>query len=135
MDIIDSNIQVKPLYWIMSAKKDLLAFPGEVLDTIGYHLFVVQIGGTPNNSKPLKAFKGAAVWELIENYDTDTYRVVYTVRFRCAVYVLHSFKKKSKQGIKTPSNEIEIVRQRLRAAEEHYRLMFPDNKLERYDER
>ena len=55
--------------------------------------------------------------ELVDNFDGDTYRAVYTVRFESAVYVLHAFKKKSKQGIKTPQSDIELIKRRLREAE------------------
>jgi phage-related protein len=59
---------------------------------------------------------GGGVVELIEEFEGDAYRAVYAVRFRSAVYVLHAFKKKSKQGIKTPQSDIDLVKQRLRAA-------------------
>ncbi len=69
-------------------------------------------------SPRLRGFKGSWVLELVENYDGDTYRAVYTVRFAQRVYVLHAFQKKSKRGIETPKREIRLVEQRLRAAEE-----------------
>jgi phage-related protein len=49
-----------------------------------------------------------------------TFRAVYTIRFAGAAYVLHAFQKKSKRGIKTPKAEVELIRRRLKAAEEHY---------------
>jgi phage-related protein len=63
---------------------------------------------------------GPGVLEVVSRFDHDTYRAFYTVRFAEAVYVLHAFQKKSKRGIATPQREIELVRRRLRAAEEHY---------------
>jgi phage-related protein len=60
---------------------------------------------------------GSGTVELVDNFDGDTYRAVYTVRFKSAVYVLHAFKKKSKQGIKTPQSDIELIKRRLREAE------------------
>ena len=68
-------------------------------------------------AKPLKGFKGAGVLEVVENYDSDTYRAVYTVRIKNKVYVLHTFQKKSKRGIKTPQKEIEIIKTRLKRVE------------------
>lgn len=94
--------------------------PEDVKDIFGFALRIVQRGDIPNNAKPLKDFNGVDVQEIIDNYDTDTYRAVYTVRFRNAVYVLHVFKKKSKQGIKTPQNDLNLIRDRLKCAEEHY---------------
>jgi phage-related protein len=58
--------------------------------------------------------------EIVSDHDGDTYRAVYTVKFACAVYALHAFQKKSKHGIKTPAGELELVRRRLKAAEEHH---------------
>jgi len=57
---------------------------------------------------------------LVDDFDGDTYRAVYTVRFASAVYVLHAFKKKSKQGIKTPQGDIELIKQRLKDAQADY---------------
>lgn len=104
------------LRWIGSARKDYGAFPAEVQDQFGFELFLAQTGQHPPSAKPLKGF-GSGVVELIEDYDGDTYRAVYTVRFATAVYVLHSFKKKSKQGIKTPQGDLELIRRRLKDAE------------------
>ena len=79
-------------------------------------------GGRPPQAKPLKGIvSGSGVLELVERHDGDTYRVVYTVRFENAVYVLHAFQKKSRRGIKTPKHEIDVIRARLKAAEAHYR--------------
>lgn len=58
--------------------------------------------------------------EICENYDGDTYRGVYTVRFADVIYVLHAFQKKSKQGIKTPQSDIDLIKKRLQQAEEDY---------------
>jgi phage-related protein len=88
---------------------------------MGYALFAAQMGERPRNAKPLKGFKGAGVLEIVADYDGDTFRAVYTVRFAQRLYVLHAFQKKSKRGIETPKREIRLVEQRLRAAEEDYR--------------
>jgi len=111
----------KPLTWVGSSKRDYIRFPDQVQDDMGYALFVAQMGERPRNAKPLKGFKGAGVLEIVEDYDGDTFRAVYTVRFAQRLYVLHAFQKKSKRGIETPKSEIRLVEQRLRAAEEDYR--------------
>ena len=85
---------------------------------MGYALYLAQTGRLHSSSKPLKGFGGAGVIELVENNQHGTYRAVYTVRFESAVYVLHAFQKKSRKGIKTPREEIELVRRRLKIAEE-----------------
>ena len=79
-------------------------------------LFLAQTGLHPPSAKPFKGF-GPGVIELIEDYDGDTYRAIYTVRLDTAVYVLHSFKKKSKQGIKTPQSDVDLIKRRLKDAE------------------
>ncbi len=68
----------------------------------------------------MKGFGGAGALELVEDHDGNTYRAVYTVKFAGAVYVLHAFQKKSKKGIKTPMAEMNLIRQRLKVAEEHH---------------
>lgn len=83
----------------------------------GVALFAAQLGEMPPEAKPLRGFGGAAVLELVDDYNHGTYRAVYTVRFATAVYVLHAFQKKSKRGIATPQPEIELIRGRLKTAE------------------
>ena len=112
---------LKPLDFIGSSREDLKEFPDEVKQDIGYALFEAQKGQKSEAAKPLKGFGGAGVLEIIERFDGDTYRAVYTVKFREVVYVLHCFHKKSKSGIKTPQQEIELIQRRLRVAEEDYR--------------
>lgn len=109
---------LRPLRWISSSRDDLSEFPSKVCDQFGYELFLAQTGEHPPSAKPFKGVGGGVV-ELIEDYDGDTYRAVYTVRLATAVYVLHAFKKKSKQGIKTPPRDVEMIKKRLKAAEEH----------------
>ena len=109
---------LKPLDFIGSSREDLKEFPDEVKQDIGYALFEAQKGQKSESAKPLKGFGGAGVLEIIERFGGDTYRAVYTVKFRDTVYVLHCFQKKSKSGIKTPQQDIDLIAQRLRAAEE-----------------
>ena len=110
----------KPLYFIASSWKDLKGLPGPVQDTFGTLLLDVQYGDTPGGAKPLKGFGGAGVLEIVEDYDGDTYRSVYTVTFREVVYVLHVFQKKSKHGIATPKRDLDLVRSRYGSAQRHY---------------
>jgi len=110
---------VRPLEWVGSSRSDLKGFPGEVQEHIGFALYQAQAGLKHRDVKPLPGL-GAGVMEVVSDHDTNTYRAVYAVRFRDAVYVLHAFQKKSKRGIATPKAEIDLVRRRLRAATEHY---------------
>ena len=111
----------KPVAWVGSSYKDYRAFPDPVQDTMGYALYRAQTGGMHESAKPLKGFGGAGVVEIVEDYGTDAYRVIYTVKFFRIIYVLHAFQKKAKKRGKTPDSEIELVRRRLRTAEEDYR--------------
>lgn len=113
--------KMKPVLWIIAAKRKLMEMPEEVITDIGYALYQAQLGKHPDIAKPLKGFGSANVLELVANHDNDTYRVVYTVRFSDAVVVIHAFQKKSKQGIKTPKHEIDLIHDRLKRAEDIYR--------------
>ena len=108
----------KPVIWIASAKKNLLSFPEEVKETVGYALYLAQCGEKHESAKPLKGFSGANTLEIIEDHKGSTYRAVYTVKLEDKVYVLHCFQKKSKSGIATPKPEIELIKQRLKVAKE-----------------
>ena len=111
----------RPLYWVGSAKKDLLAFPEPVVDDFGYALGVIQQGGIPPSSKPWKG-EGSGVFELIKDHVGDTYRVVLTVRFEMAIYVLHCFQKKSPSGIRTARTDTTLIRERMKIARTDYKL-------------
>ena len=111
---------IKRVDFVGSSRDDLRGFPEEVKQDIGYALFEAQRGQKPLAAKPLKGFGGAGILEIIENFTGRTYRAVYTVKFQSAIYVLHCFQKKSKHGIKTPQQDIELIRRRLKAAEEDY---------------
>ena len=111
---------LKPVEWIGSSRDDLRDFPEDVQQIMGFALYRAQLGKKHPDAKPLKGFKGAGVLEIVENFDGDTYRAVYTVKFEGIVYILHAFQKKSKSGIKTPKHNIDLVVRRLKNAHEKY---------------
>jgi phage-related protein len=113
-----SEDQPKPVRWISSSKKDLSDFPKEVRGRVGVALW--QIGRKAPYAKVLKGFGGAGVLEIVDDFDGDAFRAVYTVRFAKAVYLLHAFQKKSKRGIATPKSELDLIDQRLKRAREDY---------------
>ncbi|HEX7771278.1 MAG TPA: type II toxin-antitoxin system RelE/ParE family toxin [Pyrinomonadaceae bacterium] len=90
---------LKRIVWIGSSRKDLKSFPDDVKRAIGYALYQAQTGGKALSAKPLSGFGSAGVLEVVEDYQTDAYRAIYTVRFGNFVYVLHAFQKKSKRGV------------------------------------
>jgi phage-related protein len=109
----------RALFWMGGSLKDLRSFPDEVQDVIGFALHLAQVGGKSPAAKPLKGM-GSGVLEVIDDHDGNTYRAVYTVRFGSAVYVLHAFQKKSKQGIATPPRDVKMIETRLAAARKHH---------------
>lgn len=112
---------IKPVIWIGSSLRDLRAMPDQVRRDIGQALYTAQQGETDPAAKPLKGFGGARVMEIVERDASGTYRAVYTVQFADAVYVLHVFQKKSKRGIATPKQDIDLIRRRLAEAERDHR--------------
>ncbi len=115
------NPQPKPVHFIGSSLKDVRDFPPEVQRVIGFGLHLAQIGQKHDAAVALQGFGGASVLEIRDNFQTDTYRAVYTVRFAKAIYVLHSFQKKSHRGIATDPQDLRLIQQRLAAAAKHYR--------------
>ncbi len=107
----------KPLEWIGSSHKDLMALPADVRRLFGFALSLAQSGDKHDAAKVLKGFGGAGVLEVVEDDAGGTYRAVYTVKFPEAVFVLHCFRKKSKRGSATPKEDMDIVTARLKIAE------------------
>jgi phage-related protein len=115
---MDKTPSLKPLFWVGSSKRDLLSLPEPVVDLFGFALYLAQDGRKHEQAKPLRGFGSAGVLEVVEDWDRSTYRAVYTVRFEGVVFVLHMFQKKSKRGAATPKADIDLIHQRLKAAEQ-----------------
>ncbi len=111
---------LKPVRWVGSSLSELRSFPEEVRRQIGQALYSAQKGETDPAAKPLKGFGGASVMEIVAPFHGATWRAVYTVRWKGAVFVLHVFQKKSKSGIATPKREIDLIRRRLAVVERDY---------------
>src|SRR5579871_1086913 len=110
----------KPLYWVGSSKRDLMAFLEVVRDDIGAALGVAQFGGRHPSVKPLKGL-GAGILEVVGDAAEGTFRAVYTVRFPRAIYVLHAVQKKATSGIATSRRDIALTERRLKDAQEDYK--------------
>lgn len=119
---------MKPCEFIGSSKDDISSMPQQVKDAFGFAIRAAQRGSKHPDAKPLKGFGGAGVIEVVENFDGDTYRAVYTVKFAGMIYVLHVFKKKSKRGTETPKTDIDLIKRRLKVAEEKYAARTASNK-------
>lgn len=115
-----SRSEQKPLFWVATSLDELKEFPEEVRRVMGFALHLAQLGDKHPDAKPLKGFGSAGVLEIVDDFSGDTYRGVYTVRFKGRVYVLHAFQKKAKKGAETPKATIRLVEQRLKAAKAHY---------------
>lgn len=111
---------IKPIIWIASTKNDLVSLPDAVQDEIGFSLYQAQKGGKNDKAKPFKGFGSAAVLEIVESNVGGTYRAVYTVKFKEVIAVLHVFQKKSKQGIATPKQDVDLIKSRFKLAEQEY---------------
>ena len=106
----------REIIWVGDSLKILQGFPEDIKDEIGYALYLAQNNENPTNTKQLKGIKPAVI-EIIASDGSGTYRAVYTLKISEIIYVLHCFQKKSKRGIKTPQQEVELIKQRLRQAE------------------
>ena len=104
----------KELVWIGSSNDDLKSFPDDVQDFVGFALGYAQAGDKHPDAKPLNKgkLKGKGIYEVVDNYDGDTYRAIYTVKLKERIYVLHSFQKKSKHGKQTPQADINLIKSR-----------------------
>lgn len=111
--------ELKPCRWVGSSQKDMRAFPDAVKKDMGTALMYAQGGGRAENVKTLSGM-GTGVLEVVDDHDGDTYRCVYLLRLKGAVYVLHAFQKKSKSGIKTPQKDKELIKSRIKLAEKDY---------------
>ena len=112
---------MKALKWIGKSREDLMEFPDEVIDEVGHGLYLAQMGERYTHAKPLSGFGSAKILEIRENDRSGTYRVVYTVEMPEFIFVLHAFQKKSKSGIKTPKQDIDMIKRRLKETESLYK--------------
>ncbi|MGN6627727.1 MAG: type II toxin-antitoxin system RelE/ParE family toxin [Tepidisphaeraceae bacterium] len=109
--------------------------PDDVKSVFGLAIDQAETGGKHVDAKPLKGFGEAGVLEVVGDDEGGTFRAVYTVKFRHAVYVLHVFQKKSKKGIATPTEEIEKIRKRLKVAEQRHKETYEKEKPSQADRR
>lgn len=107
---------MKKIIWIGSSYEDLKDFPQPVRNAVGYALFFAQTGKKHPHTKVLSGMGNASVVEIRENDGSGTYRLIYTVEIEEYVFVLHAFQKKSKSGIATPKQELDMIKNRLKEA-------------------
>ncbi len=118
MSVLNSEPpELRPVVWLSNTKKNLLNFPKEVIRRVGFKLQLIQSGNIPTDVKPLKGV-GSGVFEISIKYDRDAYRCVQALQLGDTIYVLHVFQKKSKRGIATPKQDVDLVKQRYSDAKE-----------------
>ena len=107
----------RPISWIKGARKDFEDFPqGAQLD-MARALTILAEGRMPDIAKPLTGF-GSGVMELALKHRGDAFRVVYALQISDDIWVIHAFQKKSKTGIKTPKQELDLIHERLKRLKE-----------------
>ena len=108
---------LKEVRWVGDAREKMQEFPDQVRKNIGHALYLAQTGQMPPSAKPMRGIE-SGVFEIIDDYDTNTYRAVYAVKIGRSLYVLHAFQKKSKRGIATPKQDIDQIKRRLKRAKQ-----------------
>src|ERR1700730_16898203 len=121
----------RQLIYLGSSQKDARKLPLEVQELFSYALDIALKGGQHEDAKPLTGFHGRSVLEVVSDYRGDTFREVYTIRFEEVIYVLHIFQKKSKKGIATPKEDMELIKKRLKWAEVLYKEQYGRKKTKR----
>jgi phage-related protein len=108
---------LRPLVWMGNSKRNIQAFPDGAQKLIGDELQLIQFGGMPKDAKPFKGV-GSGVIEIALRYEGDAYRTVVAVQLGGKIYVLHAFQKKSKKGIATPKQDVDLIQRRYAEAKE-----------------
>lgn len=112
---------MKRLHWLGSTREDIKDFPEDVRADIGFALYMAECGDKAYYAYPLVGFGGSKVMEVVSDDDGDTFCGIYTACFKEAIYVLHAFKKKSKRGIETPKHDMNLIKERFKRAQKHYK--------------
>ncbi len=111
-------MDMKRIEWNVSAKKDISELPEAVRCEFGHELYLLQSGETPENASPFEGSRGGDIMKLVERFDGDTYRCVYTAKLKTAIYVLHVYMKKATEGNRTPQRIVDTVHKRYKLAQE-----------------
>ena len=109
---------LRALVWMGNARRNIQAFPEDVRKLMGDELQLIQFGGMPKDAKPFKGV-GSGVIEIALRHDTDAYRTVVAVQLGERIYVLHAFQKKSKRGVATPKQDVDLIKRRYAEAKTH----------------
>ncbi len=108
---------MRPVVWLGNSRRNIQAFPPDARRIIGGELQLMQYGGMPKDAKPFKGI-GSGVIEIAIRHDGEAYRTVVALQFGRNIYVLHAYQKKSKKGIATPKQDVDLIKQRYKEAKE-----------------
>lgn len=108
---------MRPVVWLGNSRKNIQAFPPDARRIIGGELQLMQYGGMPKDAKPFRGI-GSGVIEFAIRHDGEAYRTVVALQFGRNIYVLHAYQKKSKKGIATPKQDVDLIKQRYKEAKE-----------------
>ncbi len=111
------NLITKPISWIKAARKDFEKFPEGIKQQVWDALTIAAEGLKADSAKPMKGL-GSGIFEIALQYKSNAWRVVYAVQIGEDIWVIHAFQKKSKTGIKTPKQEIDLIKQRIATLKE-----------------
>lgn len=107
----------RPISWLKGARKDFEDFPQEAQLDMARALTILAEGQMPDIAKPLTGL-GSGVMELALKHRGDAFRVIYALQIDTDIWVINAFQKKSKSGIKTPKQEIDLIHERLKRLKE-----------------
>jgi len=108
---------LRALVWLGNSKRRIQAFPDGAKKLIGDELQLIQFGGMPKDAKLFKGVGGGVI-EIALRYAGDAYRTVVAIQLGKKIYVLHAFQKKSKKGIATPKQDVDLIKGRYAEAKE-----------------
>lgn len=99
---------MKPIIFVGDSLKRLREFPENAKQDAGYQLYQIQNGYVASDSKAMPTV-GSGVEELRIWDNSGTFRIIYTVRIKEALYVLHAFQKKSQA---TSKHDLDLAKKR-----------------------
>ena len=108
---------LRRISWINAARKEFEQFPKYVQSQMAVALQIAAEGELADISKPMKGL-GSGIFEIALPYRRDAYRAIYAVKVGAEIWVLDAFKKKSKQGTRTPKADVDRVKRRLKVLQE-----------------
>ena len=103
--------------WVKAARKEFDSFPEGARIDVLRALTIAAEGSKADIAKPMQGL-GSGVYEIALRHRGNAYRVVYALHIDTDIWVMHAFQKKSKSGIKTPQEDIQLIRERLKRLKE-----------------